>query len=142
MRIAKKAKTFSEVFIAYDFDGTTKLSGLTIGNGITITSYKDGVVQNAQVVTIGEVGSTGNYLLSTIFSTIGYWTIFIKIIDTGTNEIIDEQRIDVDVSAYTLDETYNAVSNTIIPDSIGTSTISATVNNSTGNLLFISISGQ
>ena len=141
MRIATKDKTFTEVFIAYDFDGMTKLSGLTVGSGVTITNYKDGVLQS-QSITVTEVGSTGNYILSTIFSTIGYWTVFVKIIDTGTNEIIDEQRIDVDVSLHTLDETYNAVSNTLIPDGIGTSTVSATINDTSGNLLFVSISGQ
>lgn len=111
MRTAKRSSTFYEVFTAYDFDGITRLSGLALDDGITIAAFKNGVSIGAQSFTVSEI-SSGNYLLTTTFDTKGYWTLFIRTVDTGTGVIIEEQRVDVEVSIYTLDEVYGAASGT------------------------------
>ena len=110
MRTAKKNSQFYEIFTAYDYDGITKLSGLTVADGeIGLTFYKNGVEVVGQSATVIEDGSTGNYSLNTSFSTTGYWVIFIFIIDTDTSDIICEFRSDIEVSAYTIDDVYSEI---------------------------------
>jgi len=98
------------MFTAYDYDGVSKLSGLTEDGGeLSFSFYKNGTEIADQTYTVTEVGTTGTYTLNTTFATTGYWAIFISIIDADTSDIISEFRTDVEVTAYSIDDVYTEV---------------------------------
>jgi len=98
------------MFTAYDYDGVSKLSGLSEDNGeLSFSFYKNGTEIADQTYTVTEVGSTGTYTLNTTFATTGYWSIFISIIDADTTDIISELRTDVEVTSYNIDDVYTEV---------------------------------
>tara|TARA_B100000035_G_C20946332_1_gene529907 strand:+ start:168 stop:1109 length:942 start_codon:yes stop_codon:yes gene_type:complete len=119
------------MFTAYDFDGISKLSGLSTAAGsITVTVYKNAIEIGSHSSTVAEIGSSGIYSLNTSFSTTGYWTILIDIVDTDTSEIINELRIDVNVSAYNIDEVYAAAGGSGSGSGVGNETCIITVTDS------------
>ena len=66
-------------FAAFEDDGVSKRSGLTLGGGdFTVTVLKD-CVPDALTVTITEVGVTGQYCLEYTPPTEGFWTVEVHI---------------------------------------------------------------
>lgn len=65
-------------FPAFEFDGYTKRSGLTAAD-FEVTVFRDGAVDTT-VVTITEIGTTGEYKTECTFAGEGYYSIqiFIK----------------------------------------------------------------
>ena len=110
MRTAKKNNAFIEVIAPLDFDGVTKLSGLTIsGGGFTVLFYRNGSTVTSPTHSITEIGSTGNYSFSATFPTTGYWYVSISTVDSSSSEVIEVFEINVDVSLYTIDEIYTSL---------------------------------
>jgi hypothetical protein len=62
-------------FPVYAADGYTKVSGVA---GFTYSVWKDAVIQ-AVVVTITEIGSSGEYLISFTPTSVGVWTCEVHI---------------------------------------------------------------
>jgi hypothetical protein len=65
-------------FPAYEDDGYTKRSGLTTPTDLVVTVYKNGA-PDATVVTIAEIGTTGDYKLTFTPLTDGLYAIQVLI---------------------------------------------------------------
>ena len=108
MRTAKKNNTFYEVFSAYDFDGTDKVSGLTTASGnFTVTFYKNAAAVSAPSYTITEIASSGDYKFEATFASTGYWTIYVSTVIES--EVVDVYKLEVEVSVRSIDDVYDAV---------------------------------
>lgn len=135
MRKAKRNSGFYEIFSAYDFDGITKLSGLTVGNGgLSLKVYKNDTEITDQSITISEFSTSGNYSLTTTFTSKGYWVIFVNIIDSDSSQVIQTQRIDIQVDTYTVDDVYNATGSGE-ESGVGSETVTLTVSDSEGSVI-------
>jgi len=104
LRTTKTGDAFYEVISVFDFDGVSRLSGLTQSD-FTVSFYKDGVAQTI-TSTIAEIGSTGEYLLTVAdgFSSKGFW-----IVSTYLGETEDTFRTDIEVRSQDIDAVYTLV---------------------------------
>lgn len=67
-------------FPAYETDGYTKRSGLTVGGGdLSVTVWHDGVEQSGYPVTITEDGTSGEYAVTYTPSDVGLWLVEVLI---------------------------------------------------------------
>ncbi|MEC8306383.1 MAG: hypothetical protein VXZ72_00790 [Chlamydiota bacterium] len=104
LRTTKTNEAFYDVISVFDFDGVSRLSGLTDSN-FTISFYKNGVAQSV-TSTIAEIGTTGEYLLTVAdgFSSKGFW-----VISTYLDETEDTYRTDIEVRSQDIDTVYTLV---------------------------------
>ena len=93
-REAKIGDVIADHFSAFEDDGFTKRSGLA-GGSFTVTSYVDGVLAPLVLVTISEIGVTGEYKISFTPSALGFYSIqilidFNKDIWEGEYQVVSE----------------------------------------------------
>jgi len=77
-RDVKTGQLVLDQFPALEDDGYTKRSGLVVPTDLAITVYKDGVI-DAMVVTITEIGTTGDYKISFTPITDGFYVVQVLI---------------------------------------------------------------
>ena len=106
LRTNKVDEAFYEIISAFDFDGTSRLTGQS-ETDFTVSFYLDGAEVTAPDFSISEIGTdTGEYILTVTngFDTVGYWMVSILIEDTE-----DVHRVDVEVRAKDIDDIYSVV---------------------------------
>lgn len=72
-RVPVSVQVFDQ-FSVFEEDGVNKRSGLQPSN-FTTKVYRDSVVQGAVVVTIAEIGSTGEYSVQFLPTVIGFYVV-------------------------------------------------------------------
>lgn len=72
-------QTIKDPFAAFEDDGASKRSGLTVGAGDFIINVLKDCVPDALAVTITEIGATGDYCLEYTPPTVGYWVVEVRI---------------------------------------------------------------
>ena len=93
-REVKVSDPVADHFSAFEDDGYTKRSGL-VGGSFSVTVFKDGVLAPTVLVTITEIGTTGEYKIAFTPSTLGFYSVqvlidFNKDIWEGEYEVVNE----------------------------------------------------
>lgn len=73
-RLVETGAPVADHFSAFEDDGYSKRSGLTAGD-FTATVYKDGALAPTVVVTITEIGTTGEYKVAFTLSATGFYSV-------------------------------------------------------------------
>ena len=68
---------------AFEDDGITKRSGLTLGGGDFVVTVWEDCTVNALSVTISEIGSSGEYCLEYTPPTEGVWVVEVQVVFSG-----------------------------------------------------------
>lgn len=99
-RQVKVGDTVIDQFPVFDFDGYSKVSGQT---SFDTEVWKDGVAQGTSV-TISEIGSSGEYKISLIPDSPGWWKV-----EVDVNYNHDVMVFEYQAASGSMDEVYSSV---------------------------------